>query len=77
MKLTKRRRQILKQKAIGLAMVIFSVFFGLKFGEIGTIAVLIGMVGVWLICIRKTIDEIIKEGISEEVKQLKRENEDL
>lgn len=77
MKLSRRRRQILKQKLIGALTVTVSIIFGLKYGEVGTVAMLMAGVGFSLIMARKTFGEIVKEGIAEEVEEIKRENEDL
>ena len=77
MKLNRRRRQILKQKFTGLCIVGISMFVGLKYGEIGTAAMIFVAVGFCLIMARKTIGEIRKLATSEEVKQIRREDKDL
>ena len=77
MKLNRRRRQMLKQKFMGIIIVAISMFVGLKYGEIGTVAMLFAFGGFSLIMARKTIYEMKKLGIAEEVKEIKRENKDL
>lgn len=74
MKLSKRRRQILKQKFIGILIVAISMYVGLRYGEIGTVAMLGVAIGYCLIMLRKTVSEVKKIGISEETKQIKEEN---
>lgn len=77
MKINVRRRQILKQKSAGLFIVMISLFVGLKYGEIGTVAMLFAAIGFCLIMTRKTISEMRKLATLEEVKQIRKENEDL